>query len=73
MKNPLMMLVGIALLVGGGFVLLKGGYFTTQRQVVTLGGLQVSAEQRNKVEPWVAGLALVAGTALTIAGMTRKM
>jgi len=73
MKSPLMVLIGAALLVGGGFVLFKGGYFTTRRQVVEVAGLRVSAEQRNEVEPWMAGIALVAGTVLVIGGFTRKM
>lgn len=73
MKSSLMTIIGIALLIGGGFVLFEGGYITTRRQVVDVGGLRVSAEQKNRVEPWMAGLALVAGTALTIHGLTRKM
>lgn len=73
MKSSLMVLVGVALIIGGGFVLFEGGYISTRRQVIDLGGIQVSAEQKNRVEPWMAGLALVLGTALTIGGLTRKM
>lgn len=73
MKSPLLVIIGIALLLGGGYVLLEGGYITTRRQVVELGGVQISAEQKNAIAPWAAGLALVAGTALVIAGLTRRL
>lgn len=72
MKSSLMVLFGVALIIGGAFVLFEGGYISTRRQVMNLGGLQVSAEQKSKVEPWVAGLALVVGTALTVVGVTRR-
>lgn len=73
MKSSLMVLIGLAFIIGGGLVLVEGGYITTRRQVFDLGALQVSAEQRGTIEPWVAGLALVVGTGLTMVGLTRKM
>jgi hypothetical protein len=72
-KSVIVILVGVVLLVGGGYVLLEGGHITTQRQVLEVGGVQISAEQKNKVEPWAAGVALVAGTALVLVGFTRKL
>lgn len=73
MKSSLMVLIGLALVIGGGFVLFDGGYISTRRQVIDLGAVQVSAVQTNRVEPWVAGLALVLGTGLTAYGLTRKL
>lgn len=73
MKSSLMVTIGVLLLIGGGFVLVHGGYITTGREVVDIGGLRVSAEQRSEVEPWMAGLALVVGTALSIGGLTRRL
>jgi hypothetical protein len=72
MKNMWLVIVGVALLAGGGYALIEGGYFTTRRQVIELGGVRVSAEQKNAIEPWMAGIALVAGTGLLIVGLTRK-
>lgn len=72
MKSSLMTIVGVALLIGGAFALVEGGYINTRRQVADIGGLHVSAEQRTRIEPWMAGIALIAGTALTIGGFTRK-
>ncbi len=73
MKSSLTVLIGLALIIVGGLVLVEGGYVTTRRQVFDLGALQVSAEQRNTIEPWMAGLALVVGAGLTVVGLTRKM
>ena len=65
-------LVGILLLIAGAFVLVEGGYISTRREVIDLGGLKVSAEERHTIRPWVAGLALVAGTSLVLVGLSRK-
>lgn len=73
MKSVIVILIGVVLLVGGGYVLLEGGHITTQRQVLDVGGVKISAEQQSPIEPWAAGIALVAGTALIIAGFTRKI
>lgn len=73
MKSVIVILVGVVLLVGGGYVLLEGGHITTQRQVLELGGVQISAEEKSNIEPWAAGIALVAGTALILVGFTKKL
>lgn len=72
MKSSLMVLFGLALIIGGSFVLVEGGYISTRRQVLDVGGIRVSAEQKSEIASWMAGLALVIGTALTIGGVTRK-
>jgi len=72
-RSSLMVLFGAALIIGGGYVLLEGGYITTRRDVVDFGGLKVTATEHSRVEPWMAGLALIAGTALVIGGFTRKV
>ncbi len=68
----LSVIAGIILLLGGAFVLLEGGYITSRREVLDVGGLKISAEERHPIRPWVAGLALVAGTVLVVTGITRK-
>lgn len=66
------LLVGILLLLVGGYVLVRGGTFTSRRDVIDIGGLRVSADERHSVAPWVAGLALVAGTVLVISSARRR-
>jgi hypothetical protein len=64
-------ILGIALIVVGAAVYFRGG-FTTKREVLKVGDLSVSAEERNPIAPWAAGIAVVAGIALVATGARRK-
>jgi hypothetical protein len=66
------MIAGVALIVIGAFVLLRGGSFTSRREVLRMGDMSVSAEERRPIEPWLAGAAVVAGIALIATGARRK-
>jgi hypothetical protein len=72
MKSPTSIFIGVALLIAGGFVLLKGGYITTRREVVDIGGLQITAQERSPIAPWIAGVAIIAGTALVLTGLAKS-
>ena len=65
-------IAGLALIVAGAFVLVRGGSFTSQRNVLEVGGLKVSAEEQHPIRPWVAGVAVLAGVALVVAGVRGK-
>lgn len=65
-------IVGIVLIVAGAAVLLLGGTFTSQREVMQVGGMTVSAEEQHFVPPWVAGVVIVAGVVLVGVGVRRK-
>lgn len=65
------MIVGIVLVLGGAFVLLKGGAFTSRETVLDVGGLTVSAEERHPIPSWLAGIAVAVGAVLLIGGITR--
>lgn len=64
-------LAGVALIVVAGF-LFFGGSFTSQRSVMDVGGMTVTAEERHTVQPWIAGLMLLGGVALLITDMRRR-
>jgi len=66
-------IAGLALIVAGAFVFIRGGSFTSHRDVLKVGGLQVSAEEQQPIRPWVAGVAVLAGVALVVAGVRRKV
>ena len=66
------LIAGIVLFGLGAFVLLRGASFTSKRQVLEVGDVQVSAQQRQSIPPWVGGMALVAGVGLVFAGMRRR-
>jgi drug/metabolite transporter (DMT)-like permease len=65
-------MLGIALIVVGVVVYLRGGSFTTRREVLKVGDVSVSAEERSPIAPWAAGLAVLAGIALVASGTRRK-
>ena len=72
MKSPaILVVVGLVLLAGGAYGLLEGGYVTSRREVLDVGALRITTEERHPIRPWVAGLALIAGTTIIIAGATR--
>lgn len=65
-------IAGIALIVAGAFVLLFGGSFTSRRDVLDVGGLTVTAEERRPISPWIGGIAVLAGVGLILTGARRK-
>lgn len=65
-------LAGLVLILAGAFVLFNGGYITTRRDVLNVGGLKVSAEEQRPIRPWIAGLAVVAGVVLVATALRRK-
>ena len=62
---------GIALMIAGVALYLKGG-FTKKEKVVDIGPLSVSHSEKQAVPPWVAGIAVAAGVVLVAAGMRQK-
>ena len=65
-------MVGLALIVVGAAVYLRGLSYTTKREVLKVGDVSVSAEERSPVPSWAAGLAVLAGIALMTTGARRK-
>jgi hypothetical protein len=65
-------LVGIILLVLGAFILFRGLSYKSKDEVLKVGDLKASVEQRHAVPTWAGGLALVAGIVLLAGGMKRR-
>lgn len=65
-------LVGIVLILAGGYFLFTGGSFTTRRDVVDVGPIKISAEEQHPIRPWAAGLAVLGGIALIVVGVRHK-
>ena len=63
-------MVGLALVVIGATVYLRG--LSAKREVLRIGDVSVSAEERSPIAPWVAGLAVLAGIALMTTGARRR-
>ena len=62
------LLAGIVLLGLGAFILLRGASFTSRKDVLEVGDVKVTADQKQAVPPWLGWVAVVAGTALLVAG-----
>lgn len=65
-------LVGILLLVLGAFILFRGVSYKSKDEVLRVGDLKASVEEKHAVPTWAGGLAIVAGVVLIAAGMKRR-
>lgn len=60
---------GLALLVLGGFLLLGGLTYVSEKEVVRVGDFEVSASQERSVPTWVGVLSLAGGAGLLAGGL----
>ncbi|MEP6571199.1 MAG: hypothetical protein ABJD11_00835 [Gemmatimonadota bacterium] len=65
-------IAGIVLVGLGAFVLIRGGSFTSRRDVLKVGDVKVTADEQQTIPPWAGGLAILAGAGLIIAGARQK-
>jgi hypothetical protein len=71
MKN-VMIIVGILLMLGGGFILGKGLTYSKKRGGVKIGSFQTSFKTQETVPPWVGGVIAAGGLALLILGLKKQ-
>lgn len=67
-----LMIAGFVLAALGAFILLQGVNYGSERSVLAVGDLQVSAETQRAVPPWVGWVAVVGGVALIGSGLYRQ-
>jgi uncharacterized membrane protein len=65
-------LVGILLLALGAFILFRGMSYKSKDEVLKVGDLKASVEEKHAVPAWAGGLAIVAGVVLIAGGMKRR-
>jgi hypothetical protein len=65
-------LAGLVLLVLGGFVLLRGLRYTSQKSVIKVGDFQATMEEHRTVPTWIGAVALAGGIMLLVAGSRRR-
>ena len=63
--------VGIALIVAGVAVYLRGG-INRKKEVLDVGPLEVSTTEREQIPAWIAGLVVAGGVVLVAAGLRQK-
>lgn len=66
-----LIIAGVSIACLGAFVLLRGGSFSSQRDVVAVGDVKITADHQQTVPPWAGGLALVLGAGLVVAGIRK--
>ena len=65
-------LIGIVLLALGAFIIFRGASYKSRDQVLKVGDLKASVEEKHAVPTWVGGASIVAGVVLIAAGMRRR-
>lgn len=65
-------LAGLVLLVLGGFVVLRGLRYTSQKSVIKVGDFQATMEEHRTVPTWIGAVALAGGIVLLVAGSRRR-
>jgi hypothetical protein len=67
------LLIGIVLVLLGGFILVRGFSYSSDRSVIKVGDFKASVEERRSVPTWLGAVAIVGGLALVLAGSRRKL
>jgi hypothetical protein len=65
-------IVGILLLVLGAFIVFRGATYKSRDEVLRVGDVKASVEEKRAVPTWAGGVAIVAGIVLLAAGMKRR-
>jgi len=63
---------GVVLLGLGAFLLVRGGSFTSRKDVLEVGDVKITANERQSIPPWVGGVALLVGAGLLVAGVRQR-
>jgi hypothetical protein len=74
MRKYLFILPGILLILGGGYMLGKGGIPRTKRHTGHFAGMELSLEEKETIEvrSWISWLVVAGGAGLVIFGARRK-
>jgi hypothetical protein len=65
-------LIGIILIVLGAFVVFRGVSYKSRDEVLKVGDVKASVEQKRAVPTWAGGVAIAAGLVLLAGGMKRR-
>jgi drug/metabolite transporter (DMT)-like permease len=61
-------IVGVALIVLGLFVVFRGISYSSDRQVMKVGDIEARVEEKHSIPAWLGVVAIVGGVALLAAG-----
>ena len=67
-----LVIAGVVLVGLGAFLFFRGGSFTTKHDVLQVGDVKVSADEKQSIPPWLGGAAMVVGVALIVVAGAQK-
>ena len=65
-------IIGLVLMAGGLFLILRPPHYSTQHSVLKLGGLEATVQQDRPLPGWVGGTILGAGLVLLSVGLIKR-
>jgi uncharacterized membrane protein (DUF441 family) len=65
-------LIGIILIVIGAIVVFRGMSYKSRDEVLRVGDVKATVEEKRVVPTWAGGVAIAAGIVLLVGGMKRR-
>ncbi|MES1259452.1 MAG: hypothetical protein ABUL71_02570 [Gemmatimonadota bacterium] len=70
--SRIMMAIGAALILLGGIIIARGVQYSSSHNVVDLGGLRLSVDEKKPVSPLIGGVVALVGLGLVFSAGSRK-
>jgi drug/metabolite transporter (DMT)-like permease len=68
----ILQIVGVFLIAGGLFVLIKAPSYSSEKSVLKIGDVEAKVAQEHPVPPWAGGAAIAAGVVLIVVGARKS-
>jgi uncharacterized membrane protein len=72
MSRRMTLATGAVLLAAGAFALTGSASITTKEQLLQLGDVKISADERRPIPPWAGGVAAGIGLVVLLAGARQR-
>ena len=67
-----MIILGVLMLLGGGYILGKGLTYSKKRGGIKIGSFETSFKTQETVPPWLGGVIAAGGVALLVVGLRKQ-
>ncbi len=61
-------IIGVILIAGGLFILIKAPSYSSEKSLLKIGDVEAKVAQQHAIPPWAGGAALAAGVVLIVVG-----